>query len=888
MPPRRQPDAWTPPRREPDNIPAPRRDPEAWTPPHRDPDSNLDHTPHPDQPHPDQPSIDEAHARHGETTPAGISHHRGDPTMGDLPHRVPHDPRYFTADVHITPDGHARIGNHTYTPEQYGDLLRRHGWNGHTPLRLIGCDAATNDFAHRLSRHTGADVLAPTKPAWTDTHGRVYTSDAELAPDGTRHPRIPPNGEWHTHHPDGTTTTTTNDGYAPNTPDNHKTDHTTPDGARDRGQQDGGSDWRDRPGPVTGKSPNDKLADLDHVKKHYLVRYTNNRWELYVNPHSGTDLDGRAPDPVDVSPADWEPPKRPDGKGDLDSLTQEDFEKIELKFKDDRETFDSQPLEGSTVHGSRDTLSPEEQWEADRLAHMRPGAQAGYNEIDAPFAVERANDKVDAAQKKLDEANASGEPARISKAEEELAKAQQARDKVVAEAPVREAEARLAKALESQQGIESSRRAQAEVDERFAGASPEEIRRHAEEGALSRKYVAEAHVRQAEADLANARRDLADSRVRDAEADLDRARADGKDTTQAQADLDRARQDAAEKAEAARKTDADAALARQREAEFNVRQAEAELEHARRAADDPNAEAARAERSVEEARDRLKAAREHEANASPADKPEAEAAVRRAEADLVAARDAETRAARDTPQTPEQRQADADRAVRDAEARLDAARQVDPSQPPPPRSTDLDEWRPDRAGVGQLRGDVGESIGGFAMEHRVRDLNAERADADLPPFDRVDAMPDRGAGHLDGVYRSEHPDGTVEHRIYEAKGPSAELIRADGYMQGHPGYLDRTLDKLLNKANEREELARTASDAELMKKYGTTDRQRLQDEAVAERKAVEELIEARRLDKLDGGQRVRYFKAQAQVETPPGDPKPRYAGYEENEFDLSL
>ncbi|QQQ74824.1 hypothetical protein IOD16_27335 [Saccharothrix sp. 6-C] len=256
--PRRDPDAQ-PPRRDQDGIPSQRRDPDAWTPPHRDPDPHADSPtpdsakpdgakpdgdgPHGDGPDPtrpdgDQPSIDEAHARHGETTPAGISHHRGDGDMGDLPHRVPPDPRYFTADVHVTPDGRARIGNHTYTPEQYGDLLRRNGWDGKTPIRLIGCDAGRNDFADRLSRHTGADVLAPTKPAWTDTNGRVYTSDAEIGPDGNRRPRVPPNGEWNTHRPDGTTARTGDDGYAPGTDDADKADHTGPDDARVRGAPD--------------------------------------------------------------------------------------------------------------------------------------------------------------------------------------------------------------------------------------------------------------------------------------------------------------------------------------------------------------------------------------------------------------------------------------------------------------------------------------------------------------------------------------------------------------------------------------------------------------------------------------------------------------------------
>ncbi|MFF5093325.1 MULTISPECIES: hypothetical protein [Actinosynnema] len=241
---------WTPPRQD-----APHRTPDAGRPDPSRPDAGRPDAPHPAQnrpdahhpdpnrpdapdngvqPHHDTPPIDEAHARHGETTPSGVSHHRGDPTMGDLPHRVPADPRYFTADVHITPDGRARIGPHTYTPEQYGDLLRRTGWDGRTPIRLIGCDAGSNTFADRLARHTNADVLAPTKPAWTDNAGRVYTSDAEVGPDGTRRPRIPPNGEWNTHRPDGTTTRAGDDGYVPGTRDTDRADHTDADDARDR------------------------------------------------------------------------------------------------------------------------------------------------------------------------------------------------------------------------------------------------------------------------------------------------------------------------------------------------------------------------------------------------------------------------------------------------------------------------------------------------------------------------------------------------------------------------------------------------------------------------------------------------------------------------------
>ena len=194
---------------------------------------------------PDRPSIDTAHARHGEATPAGVSHHGGNPDMGDLPHRVRPDPHHFTADVHITPDGRARIGDHTYSAEEYGDLLRRIGWDGRTPIRLIGCDAGSNDFARNLSRHTGAEVLAPTEPAWTDAKGRVYTSTAEIGPDGTRRPKIPPTGEWETHHSDGTRTRAGDDGYVPGTEDADKAGHTTSDGAHDRAGLDPADDSND-------------------------------------------------------------------------------------------------------------------------------------------------------------------------------------------------------------------------------------------------------------------------------------------------------------------------------------------------------------------------------------------------------------------------------------------------------------------------------------------------------------------------------------------------------------------------------------------------------------------------------------------------------------------
>ncbi|MEV6647616.1 hypothetical protein [Amycolatopsis sp. NPDC051371] len=159
---------------------------------------------------------DEVNARHSESTPSGSSYHAGDPDMGDLPHRVQPDPDgRYTVDVHVTPDGHARIGDRLYTPEEFADVLRRNGDYDGRPVRLIGCDASSNDFAHRLSRELDTEVMAPTKPAWTDSHGRVFSSDYEIGPDGRMRPRIPPDGEWNTHHPDGSTHRAGDDGFAP-------------------------------------------------------------------------------------------------------------------------------------------------------------------------------------------------------------------------------------------------------------------------------------------------------------------------------------------------------------------------------------------------------------------------------------------------------------------------------------------------------------------------------------------------------------------------------------------------------------------------------------------------------------------------------------------------
>ncbi|MEA5358571.1 hypothetical protein VA596_03405 [Amycolatopsis sp., V23-08] len=256
---------------------------------HHDPDGGPTH-------HDEPLSPDEVNARHAESTPSGSSYHAGDPEMGDLPHRVPPDPDgRFTVDVHVTPDGHARIGDRLYTPEEFADVLRRNADYDGRPVRLIGCDASSNDFAHRLSRELDTEVMAPTKPAWTDAHGRVFSSDYEIGPDGRMRPRIPPDGEWNAHHPDGSTHAVGDDGFTPGTHDRSA----SADTARARGDEPG---WQDRPGP-DGRTPRENIADPEYIKKHYYRRPTEHGEELVIN-HRHANVD---PPPPQLDLVDGEP-----------------------------------------------------------------------------------------------------------------------------------------------------------------------------------------------------------------------------------------------------------------------------------------------------------------------------------------------------------------------------------------------------------------------------------------------------------------------------------------------------------------------------------------------------------------------------------------------------
>ncbi|WP_255632364.1 hypothetical protein [Amycolatopsis sp. TNS106] len=270
--------------------------------PRQDPNGHPDGTPHDRGPdgEPDRPlTPDEVNQRHSESTPAGSSYHRGDSDMGDLPHRVQADPDgRYTVDVHVTPDGHARIGNRTYTPEEFADILRRNGDYDGRPIRLIGCDAGSNDFARRLSRELDTEVMAPSKPAWTDSNGRVFSSDYEIGPDGRPRPKIPPNGEWDVHSPDGTARRASDDGFTPDTSHADKQD-VDADSARSRGDGDdeGPPGWQDKP-DENGRTPRQKIADEKYIKANYYEYPGKDGPELRINPRrsvNNSDYDANPP-----------------------------------------------------------------------------------------------------------------------------------------------------------------------------------------------------------------------------------------------------------------------------------------------------------------------------------------------------------------------------------------------------------------------------------------------------------------------------------------------------------------------------------------------------------------------------------------------------------------
>lgn len=166
-----------------------------------------------DQPRPGTPEyeqkIDHAvdHLRNNRTD-AGASGHT-DPNLQDLARRVPDDGKHFTVDAHMRPDGRIELGGRSYSPDEFADVLRRLPECNGKPIRLISCNSG--DFAADLARKLDVPVTAPRGLAWTDGNGRVFSSSQ--GPDGK--PGWPPDGGWDTHHPNGTKSPASDDGFHP-------------------------------------------------------------------------------------------------------------------------------------------------------------------------------------------------------------------------------------------------------------------------------------------------------------------------------------------------------------------------------------------------------------------------------------------------------------------------------------------------------------------------------------------------------------------------------------------------------------------------------------------------------------------------------------------------
>lgn len=358
-----------------------------------------------------QQQIDEAEA-HRDTTPGGSSFHT-DPNMRDLAQRVPDDGVHHTVDVHALPDGRVRIGDRTFSPQEFADMLRRDpNWDG-KPIRLLSCDAGTSGLARDLSRELGVPVTAPRGLAWTDGSGRVFASD--MGPDGR--PGWPPNGGWDTHNPDGTRTPASNDGFHP-TRDGEDPGQ-RPDEAEARGDEDaqGNDDARSE----AQKRLIDRLNELhrsgdaeafrDLFEKYYVEHKTGHihrrvGWEtnpdLHFDEHpvpplrynSDTQTFDRPSDAIDNF-ASWEPLERPD-PSKLDQATYDDFVErrraaiTELEnAKEHDKQFAQQKDENGKVIKERDT-SPE----ADESAEALRKAHANVTDIGEEFGEQAARDSL--------------------------------------------------------------------------------------------------------------------------------------------------------------------------------------------------------------------------------------------------------------------------------------------------------------------------------------------------------------------------------------------------------------------------------------------------------------------------------------------------------------
>ncbi|MEU6261981.1 hypothetical protein [Saccharopolyspora shandongensis] len=237
-------------------------------------DADKPHEPDADKPEPGTPEYDQKIDEGVDTldnnrTDAGASGHT-DPNMQDLAHRVPNDGKHFTVDAHMGPDGRIEIGGRRYSPDEFADVLRRSGWDGQSPIRLLSCDSG--DFAADLAKKLDVDVAAPSGKAWSDGNGNVFSSST--APDGG--PTWPPDGGWETHSPDGSKAPASDDAFHPSKHGEDPGDRPEDAEARGRPPRDGHAPSEHKllkdgkPNPEYRNTPEERaINDPEYRKRYY-------------------------------------------------------------------------------------------------------------------------------------------------------------------------------------------------------------------------------------------------------------------------------------------------------------------------------------------------------------------------------------------------------------------------------------------------------------------------------------------------------------------------------------------------------------------------------------------------------------------------------------------
>jgi ppGpp synthetase/RelA/SpoT-type nucleotidyltranferase len=120
--------------------------------------------------------------------------------------QVPRIPGQFVVDMHGSPDS-VRIGDTQLSPRDLADIIRANPDYDGGPVSLLGCNTGSdpNGFAARLAQELGVPVTAPTRDAWVDHNGNVFSSSQAYNTDTSKpaKPTWPPNGEWNTYSPNG-------------------------------------------------------------------------------------------------------------------------------------------------------------------------------------------------------------------------------------------------------------------------------------------------------------------------------------------------------------------------------------------------------------------------------------------------------------------------------------------------------------------------------------------------------------------------------------------------------------------------------------------------------------------------------------------------------------